>query len=970
MKTERNFRFLRSVVGAVGIVLGAVGLELPASEVKLADRTLVVPEGFVVEQVAGPPLVDRPIVADFDEQGRLYVADSSGSNDPVKKQLESKPHRILRLEDSNGDGKFDRRTIFADRMMFPEGAMWRNGSLYVSAPPSIWKLTDTDGDGVADRREEWFNGQTLTGCANDLHGPYLGPDGLIYWCKGAFAKQTYERPEGQPPFVTRASHIFRRRPDGSGFIEPVMTGGMDNPVDCVFTRGGERVFTTTFLQHPEAGRRDGLIHAIYGGVYGKVHDVLEGHTRTSPDVMPVLAHLGPAAPCGFTRYESDRFGDDYQDNLFACLFNLHKVTRHVLTPDGGSFACETEDFVTSPDVDFHPTDVLADADGSLIVIDTGGWYKLCCPTSQLHKPDVLGGIYRVRRVGAPKLEDPRGQRLNWSDVRAGDLARRLDDPRPAVRQRAREALASQGSAAIAALAATIVSAGDRGASALGRENAVWAAGRIDHPEARELVRRALGDRDAMVRQAALNTISLHRDREAAPQLTELLKNSDSGLNRRLAAEALGRLGNPGAVPALLEAAGRATDRANEHAVTYALIEIGDKDSLATGLQSDNPRVQRAALVALDQLGGAGLKPENVAGLLATEDPGLREAASWVLGRHPDWGDALAGFLQARLEQADHSPGARVELEQQLGRFASSEPIQELLAESARDDSAPIDLRLTALRAMALSGLKEVPASWVAALVPILSGSDDAALKQAVATARALKISRERAGDLPAKLIHVANNPEAPEFLRLDALAAVPGGLTQVSPDIFGFLGSQLDPERPVSSRLAAADVLSKAALSHDQLLALARRLASMGPLEVDRLLAAFDRTKDPEVGRVLVESLRKSPALPSLRAETLQPKLAKFGATLEGPTATLFEAIAASRANESARLEELLVVAAVRRHSPRPGRLQRHQGRLCLVPLDRLPRRQGRPRPDPDRSDPDRTRPPGVDRLPQRQLRP
>src|SRR5205823_52291 len=159
-------------------------------DVRLNGHVFTLPVGFEIELAAGPPLVDRPITADFDEQGRLYVSDSSGSNEKVEEQLKKKPHRILRLEAENG--KFVRRTIFADHMMFPEGTMWYAGSLYVAAPPSIWKLTDTKGDGVADQRVEWFQGKTLTGCANDLHGPYLGPDGWIYWCKGAFAKQTYE----------------------------------------------------------------------------------------------------------------------------------------------------------------------------------------------------------------------------------------------------------------------------------------------------------------------------------------------------------------------------------------------------------------------------------------------------------------------------------------------------------------------------------------------------------------------------------------------------------------------------------------------------------------------------------------------------------------------------------------------------------------------------------------------------------
>ena len=91
----------------------------------VTDQVLTVPPGFEVERVAGPPLVDRPIVADFDEQGRLYVADSSGSNDKVEKQLADKPHRIVRLEDTDWRWALRLDVVFADKMMFPEG---RSGS--------------------------------------------------------------------------------------------------------------------------------------------------------------------------------------------------------------------------------------------------------------------------------------------------------------------------------------------------------------------------------------------------------------------------------------------------------------------------------------------------------------------------------------------------------------------------------------------------------------------------------------------------------------------------------------------------------------------------------------------------------------------------------------------------------------------------------------------------------------------------
>jgi len=88
------------LTAATSSLLGKEGA-VQTYQVQLNGHTFTLPTGFEVELAAGPPLVDRPIIGDFDEQGRLYVADSSGSNDKVDQQLQMKPHRILRLEDSD-----------------------------------------------------------------------------------------------------------------------------------------------------------------------------------------------------------------------------------------------------------------------------------------------------------------------------------------------------------------------------------------------------------------------------------------------------------------------------------------------------------------------------------------------------------------------------------------------------------------------------------------------------------------------------------------------------------------------------------------------------------------------------------------------------------------------------------------------------------------------------------------------------
>ncbi|AMV40719.1 PVC-type heme-binding CxxCH protein [Planctomyces sp. SH-PL62] len=901
-----RMRRRHGVVGLIGcgLLAASAGVGARAGEggEPSAGRKLVVPEGFRVERVAGAPLVDRPITAAFDEQGRLYVADSSGSNEKVEIQLEKKPHRIVRLEDADGDGVYDKQVVFAEGMMFPEGTMWLDGSLYVAAPPSIWKLTDVDGDGVADERVEWFQGKTLTGCANDLHGPYPGHDGRIYWTKGAFAEQTYGRP-GKEPFVTSASHIFRSRPDGSE-IEPVLTGGMDNPVDVAFLPGGERVLSSTFLQQPGGGFRDGLIHAVYGGIYGKVNRVLDApsHQWTGPGVMPALLHMGPAAPSGLMCVESTSLEPAGRDVLFACYFNLHKVGRHVLEPSGATFATKDEDFVTSPDLDFHPTDVIEDADGSLIVIDTGGWYKLCCPTSQLSKPDELGGIYRVRRKDAPHVADPYGRLVEWAKLPPADLAPLLCDPRPAVRRRAVDALGKLGAAATP----TLIEVVEHDRIDVARRNAVWASARIDAPEARAVARIGLADGDETVRQAAANVVSLTRDPQAVAPLVALLEGP-SPLNRRVAAEALGRIGDKAAISSLIQALDdvSAEDRFLHHALTYALIQLDDPEATAPSIESGNPRVRRAALMAVDQMEGGALDPRKTAAMLADADPGVKEAAAWIIGRHPEWGQALAGFFADRLKREDLDPADRAGLESQLARNAASPAVRDLLAETLVG-SAPATARRSALKALAQVRQKGLPEAWIAGLAAILSGPDADLARQAVATARALAPTPDEGKPLTVPLMALAGREDFPADGRLEALAAVPGGLSRVAPETFAFLLTQLDPDGTVAARGLAADVLARAGLAPEQLAELVAALRDAGPLEVDRLLTAFDAQTDDALGVKLVEALSGSAALSSLRVDALKLHLAKFGPDTHRAAEALYNRLNADAAKQQARLDELL----------------------------------------------------------------
>ncbi len=898
----------RCCAAFLSLVIVAGGLS--AEDVLIGNRLLRVAEGYEVSLAAESSLAERPIAVSRDERGRLYVTDSGGMSERAEKQLSEKPHRIRRLEDTDGDGVYDRSTLFADRLMFPEGCLWYEGSLYVAAPPEIWKLTDDNDDGVADRREVWFDGRTLTGCGNDLHGPYLGLDGRLYWCKGAFAEQRHQLSDGQE-LVTQSSHIFRAKPDGT-HVENVLTGGMDNPVNVAFLNNGERFLSCTFFQHPEAGRRDGLIHAIYGGVYGKKHESIYAHPMTG-DVMPVLTHQGAAAPCGLIAGSERLFGGGHDQQLFACYFNLHKVVQHRLVPDGPTYRTEDVDLLSCDHPDFHPTDVFEDADGSLLVVDTGGWYKVCCPTSQLAKPDVPGAVYRIRRRGLKSPADPLGLSLNWETATPSELAGYLGDDRLFVQRRAMMALRRSGESSIAALRALL----GAGNSNQARRNAIWTLAGIDSVDSAAAAAFGLTDADAGIRQAAAHVTGLLRYRGALPQLLRMAEGDEAG-PARAAAEAIGRLKQGSAVSDVQnivadlpvgpvdvtgapEAAGR---RIQEHALIYSLIEIADPQKTREGLSSSVPSVIRASLVALDQMRASDLGPGDVLPHMEHPSAAVRNTAAWVVEQHPNWAGELTAWFGQRLARVTElSDSQQTLLAGLLSELAEASEIQMLLLQTLKAEQSAA--RRIALTAMADSRLTAIPTAWLDGLAARLQVAAEEERDLLIRVIQGLPMPKDGHVELRAQLLRLGSDETVSDELRMIALDAAGAGIALEDP-AFSLLRKILVSEQSLEFRSLAATTLASATLTEVQMQRLIDVVPAVGPMELPKILPAFEAFPSEATGQRLLMVLQESKGMAGLRADLVQTLLGKYPEAVQESGKSLLKLLNAGLEEQTAVLEKTL----------------------------------------------------------------
>ncbi|MFO1065081.1 MAG: HEAT repeat domain-containing protein [Pirellulales bacterium] len=934
---RRTARALFAALFAAGCVNSQhAAAQQSTSNVTLGDIEFTPASGLQIEQATTSELVKWPIVADWDTQGRLVVAESGGVAKPIEEHNKQLLHRIVRLVDTNNDGTFDKRIIAADKLPFPEGVLNVGNSMLVSAPPQIWKLTDKDGDGVCEEREVWYDPGTITGCANDLHGPYMGRDGWIYWCKGAFAEQIHTLTDGKT-LNTKAAHIFRRKLEG-GPVEAVMTGGMDNPVEMAMSHRGERFFTSTFLQHPAAGKRDGIAHAIYGGVYGKDHQVINGHKRTG-DLLPITIHLGPAAPSGLMCLESPRVLSSLQaadsaeiqgtDVLVAAQFNLHKVSAHRMIPAGASFEPISFDLVRSEKIDFHPTDVIEDADGSLLVIDTGGWYNLCCPSSGIDQKVAQGGIYRISTRANKEVKNARGEDLVWIDLTTKQLMARLADPRAWVSRQASDALVAQGDGAVDVLASMAAK------ETLTEQTAtlcVWTLIRIGSERAQAELAKLLKAESSAVRQVAAHGLSVLRSQKhAAAVIAALVEERDWAVRRALA-EAAGRLSDQEAVPGLLKIAAAAAkqDRHLEHSAIFALMELNAPAETAKGLASNDNAKKRVALIVLDQINGLGqVQPHNLYSMFMLADKPTASVLGQVISSRPQWAMVLTNELVHDLHSPyTESPVHRAELVQIAAAWSDQPAMREAIGRmlTADPNKYPGDNWLNApLEILSAMKGRPVKKEWVDAILPKL-GQTEPEMQIRVADwltgANLGEIDSDDREKIGKALEQCASKDSiAPnKLIILKLLAASPAGsicpaaaLQQLVVD--NFLGIDTRPANELSvesgsttysNEALGAAALDRIKLDESHALKLIEGLGAAQPLRLMSAVTALHRMNNAEIDGKLLDKLVELPAARTLPLEQLKALYRNRPAATKAKAENVIAALGKAPADVEAKLDELL----------------------------------------------------------------
>jgi uncharacterized protein len=507
-------------------------------------KRVVVPGGFEVNLVASEPDIKKPIFMAWDERGRLWIAESLDYPNRVRPKEEPGRDRIVICEDTNGDGRMDRFTVFAEGLNIPTSFTFANGGLIVDQSPDTLFLKDTDGDDRADIREV-----LLTGWGRrDTHaGPNSLQYGLDNWIYGMVGYSAFKGTVGGRELAFSQGFV-RFRADGSQL--EFLRGTNNNTWGLGFSEDG-LIFGSTANNNPSVYMPFANRFYPLGGMEARTLGGIAASSRFVPmtdRVRQVDVHWGYTAAAGHALYTARSFPQEYWNRVaFVAEPTGHLVGQFNLERTGGNVrSSNPTNLIASDDEWFAPIFADVGPDGAVWVID---WYNYIVqhnPTPRDFKTGPgnayenplrdqnYGRIYRVSyKAGKPSIVP------KLRGAKPADLVAALRNDNLLWRRHAQRLLVERGRKDVVPDLIELVR--DAGADAIGLNvGAIHALYTLQglqaldaNPAALAAARAALGHASAGVRRTAVTVLPRSVENGNAILKAGLLNDTDGQV--RLAA---------------------------------------------------------------------------------------------------------------------------------------------------------------------------------------------------------------------------------------------------------------------------------------------------------------------------------------------------------------------------------------------------------------------------------------------------
>ncbi len=418
-----------------------------------ALATFQVHGGFRVEQVAAEPLVNSPVAMAFDENGRLYVVEMRDYSEQDKERL----GQVRLLQDTDGDGRFDKATIFAERLSWPTAVTCYDGGIFVGAAPDIYYLKDTNGDGKADVNKTVFTGFARNNVQGLLNSFQWGPDNRIHGTASSNGGliQRPDVPDFKPVSVSGRDFSFdprtlELRAESGGAQHGMTFDDWGRKFVCSNSDHIQMVmFEDRYLaRNPQVSAASSRLSIAADGPQAEVF-------RTSPlepwRIVRTRLRVTGAVPgpvegggraggyftgaTGTTIYRGDAWPAEYLGQSFTGDVGSNIVHRKILEPQGVGFIARRADagkeFVSSTDNWFRPAQFANAPDGTLYIVDVYREvieHPLSLPPEIKKYLDLTSGrdrgrIYRVVPPGFRQKPLPR-----LAQATTAELVAQLENP--------------------------------------------------------------------------------------------------------------------------------------------------------------------------------------------------------------------------------------------------------------------------------------------------------------------------------------------------------------------------------------------------------------------------------------------------------------------------------------------------------------------------------------------------------------